>query len=444
MNPINYNTVTFSNPANPFMDNDFTPPDSPVAQKVSDLFEQAAPGIAYENLSSAADNYFQSELEAPQASGGSSSNAKASSYSYLARYGGSWDDENQENCSTSSSSSKALPTYSKESLSSPAPGIQKPDPRSLDRHENALFDGVLGRSPYAGSPPDSDQKKSLKRAGDVFDRMLSKDAPTPDSAKKRKLSTYVGKIQGNPSNKVASQVAWANTYEEAEYDPYQAVAKDYAQSAKKAKKKRVSLPPTPKYIFTNIHHVIDSSTKGGFHLCPQTNPMYSQLQDKVMSANGTFAASWSTPRSSTPKFSTFFPENIPDADALLDFFETFDPMDGIRQGNRELYTNGDLIVEMYHNSRGTINSAFPIFGYFDLSSDFSPLTTSYPLAQGMGEHDNVTQDRLINAVRSSRNAGVADVFNLEHTSIIDVAPFLGLPHVQQGIYVVVSNGVDFS
>jgi hypothetical protein len=121
-------------------------------------------------------------------------------------------------------------------------------------------------------------------------------------------------------------------------------------------------------------------------------------------------------------------------------------MPGVREQNRSLYTNGNIVVEMYHCSNGTVKSAFPIFGYFDLLDNTDNLNTSYPLATNLGENNNITKSELIEAAKRSLKAGTPPAFTLPDKGIliVDVAPELPLPEVPKGIYVVVSATIDLS
>lgn len=230
-------------------------------------------------------------------------------------------------------------------------------------------------------------------------------------------------------------------------DVVQQIGADYITAGSRlGTKRRSSLYYTPRYVFTNIQHIISASTGGGFHFCPPTHPMIPSLQNLARSPTGTFSASFLSPSSSALKYSTFFPNSIPDINALGVFFEGCEPMEDFREGNRGLYRNGNIVVEMYHSEGSTFNSAFPIFGYFDLSDNTDNLNTSYPLATNLGEKNNITKSELIEAATRSLQAGTRPAFILPKKGvlIVDVAPELRLREVPKGIYVVVSNTIDLS
>ena len=228
-------------------------------------------------------------------------------------------------------------------------------------------------------------------------------------------------------------------------DYVEQTVKDYMLTRRElGNEARQSLISTPRYSFRNIHHIIDPN-KRGFHLCPPSHPMAPHLEGKVSSINGTFAASWPSSSSSELKYSTFFPENIPNPDALLDFFEKCEPIKGLQQDNRALYRNGSMIIEMCENPDRTISTVFPLFRYIDLSSDFRPLNTTYSIVKGEEPQNKATKEHLLAATVTALQNGPPR-FDLAEAGkhIVDVAPYLGIPGVKKGIYVLINKDLDLT
>ena len=381
----------------------------------------------------------------PKGSSSSSSSSGAGPFAYSTA---AFTSPGPKKASSSSSAAAAAPPvdYSPSALISPPPRGSAAPTGSLERHRGVMG-SFLEHSPYA-TEPNSHQKPSLKRGPDVFEQVLSTNVPTPPTIERNTTNTYMGKLFEHPKDYVSLQGACSSTLQAAASgDIVQQVGADYITAGSRlGKKRRTSLYYTPRYIFTDIQHIISTSTGGGFHFCPPTHPMISSLRNLAISPNGTFSALFPSPSSSALKYSTFFPDSIPDIEALGAFFEDCEPMKGVREGNRALYKNGDIVVEMYYSKDRTLNSAFPIFGYFDLSENTDLINTSYPLATNLGANNDITKRALIDAATQSLQAGKTPAFTLPAKGIliVDVAPELHIPEVPRGIYVVVSDTIDLS
>lgn len=115
-------------------------------------------------------------------------------------------------------------------------------------------------------------------------------------------------------------------------------------------------------LIVRIEHILNPKGASGWHFCPQNDPRYDSLQDKVHSTQGSFAARFTAKGAKKSKFSTFFPSSITCKNELAHLIAMSREIAKYKDRTLRLPEGRAFYIEAYLNGC-TVRSAFPLF-YF--------------------------------------------------------------------------------